>query len=128
MAPTISAATDVRFAEPGVAAETHTIARRDRDRRLLLLTEEERVAICALLTCVDIVDLVGVWSRRARTTLDSTLEAGKIRYFSSFRVWVVKVTILFFGQRERPAEGRPAGRELTRDASSLAKDRKDLFD
>ena len=56
------------------------------------------------------------------------IEAGKIRYFSSFRVWVVKVTILFFGQRERPAEGRPAGRELTRDASSLAKDRKGLFD
>ena len=89
MAPMISAATDVRFAEPGVAAETHTIAR--RDRRWLLLTEEERVAICALLTCVDIVDLVGgvhggvVESAR----MEAVDRAGKIRYFIYHRTRVV---------------------------------------
>tara|TARA_B100000401_G_scaffold399550_1_gene310809 strand:- start:1464 stop:1676 length:213 start_codon:yes stop_codon:yes gene_type:complete len=70
-----------------VAAETHTIAR--RDRRWLLLTEEERVAICALLTCVDIVtgtsaESTAVWSRAPGWKL--WIEAGKIRYF---RTWVV---------------------------------------
>ena len=51
---------------------------------LLLLTEEERVAICALLTCVDIVDLVGVYTHAGRDVPGRGLwiEAGKIRYFS----------------------------------------------
>jgi hypothetical protein len=60
IAPTISAATDVRFAEPGVAADTHTIARLDRLLPLVSFTDGlvERVASCALTTGVDMVDLV----------------------------------------------------------------------
>jgi len=62
IAPTISAATDVRFAEPGVAADTHTIDRLDRKVRppLVSFTDGlvERVASCALTTGVDMVDLV----------------------------------------------------------------------
>ena len=58
IAPTISAATDVRFAEPGVAADTHTNARLRPP--LVSFTDGlvERVASCALTTGVDMVDLV----------------------------------------------------------------------
>jgi hypothetical protein len=62
IAPTISAATDVRFAEPGVAADTHTIDRLDRVTCRLPLGNTdglvECVASCALTTGVDMVDLV----------------------------------------------------------------------
>jgi hypothetical protein len=60
IAPTISAATDVRFAEPGVAADTHTIARLDRILLLPLGNTDGLVelASCALTTGVDMVDLV----------------------------------------------------------------------
>jgi hypothetical protein len=63
IAPTISEATDVRFAEPGVAADTHTIDPLDRVTCRLPLVSftdglVERVASCALTTGVDMVDLV----------------------------------------------------------------------
>ena len=58
IAPTISAATDVRFAEPGVAADTHTIARLDRVLLLPLVTTDGLERSCALTTGVDMVDLV----------------------------------------------------------------------
>ena len=57
IAPTISAATDVRFAEPGVAADTHTIDRLDR-LLLPLVTTDGLERSCALTTGVDMVDLV----------------------------------------------------------------------
>jgi len=58
IAPTISAATDVRFAEPGVAADTRTIARLDRVLLLPLVTTDGLERSCALTTGVDMVDLV----------------------------------------------------------------------
>tara|TARA_B100000768_G_scaffold172251_1_gene180310 strand:- start:1102 stop:1254 length:153 start_codon:yes stop_codon:yes gene_type:complete len=50
----------VRFAEPGVAADTHTIARLDRILLLPLVNTDGLVelASCALTTGVDMVDLV----------------------------------------------------------------------
>ena len=51
----------MRFAEPGVAADTHTIARLDRILLLPLGNTDglvECVASCALTTGVDMVDHV----------------------------------------------------------------------